>query len=181
MFYRLLTAIGALCLILTSSVAVAAPVTYDFHGDFTAPATGSFSGSVVYDPDTDKVTSGAVSVTDGLAANGIPKPSATLPFEKSDSSSVTFSAPPLVPNGVVVRLNVVRDVNNRSLILQSLVAGYCNADCTAIIIGQPFTRQGPVILGAKPVPTLSEWAMIILGLTLAGSAAVYIQRRRIRG
>lgn len=180
MFHRLLAAIGVLCLVLTSSVAVAAPITYDFHGDFTAPATGSFSGSIVYDPDTDKVTSGTVSVTAGLAANGIPKPAATVPFDKSDSTSVTFSAPVLVPNGVVARLNLVRDANNRSLTLQSLVGGYCNADCSAIILGQPFTRQGPVILGAKPVPTLSEWAMIILGLTLAGSAAVYIQRRRIR-
>lgn len=30
-----------------------------------------------------------------------------------------------------------------------------------------------------PVPTLSEWAMILLGLTLAGGAALVIQRRRV--
>lgn len=30
-----------------------------------------------------------------------------------------------------------------------------------------------------PVPTLSEWAMILLGLTLAGGAALAIQRRRL--
>lgn len=30
----------------------------------------------------------------------------------------------------------------------------------------------------EPVPTLSEWAMILLGLTLAGGATVVIQRRR---
>ncbi len=29
-----------------------------------------------------------------------------------------------------------------------------------------------------PVPTLSEWAMILLGLTLAGGAALMVQRRR---
>lgn len=29
-----------------------------------------------------------------------------------------------------------------------------------------------------PVPTMSEWAMIILGTMLAGGAALYIQRRR---
>lgn len=29
-----------------------------------------------------------------------------------------------------------------------------------------------------PVPTMSEWAMIILGTMLAGSAALYIQRRK---
>lgn len=30
-----------------------------------------------------------------------------------------------------------------------------------------------------PVPTLSEWAMILMGLMLAGGAALYIQRRRL--
>lgn len=31
----------------------------------------------------------------------------------------------------------------------------------------------------EPVPTLTEWAMILLGLTLAGGAALMIQRRRL--
>ena len=31
----------------------------------------------------------------------------------------------------------------------------------------------------EPVPTLSEWAMILFGLILAGGAAVMIQRRRM--
>lgn len=30
-----------------------------------------------------------------------------------------------------------------------------------------------------PVPTLSEWAMILLGLTLAGVAALHLQRRQL--
>lgn len=33
--------------------------------------------------------------------------------------------------------------------------------------------------GPLPVPTMSEWAMILLGLTLAGGAAVLIERRRM--
>ena len=36
---------------------------------------------------------------------------------------------------------------------------------------------GPVPPG--PVPTLSEWAMILFGLALAGGAAVMIQRRKM--
>ena len=36
-----------------------------------------------------------------------------------------------------------------------------------------------VVAPPAPVPTLSEWAMILMGLTLAGSAAVVIQRRRL--
>ena len=29
------------------------------------------------------------------------------------------------------------------------------------------------------VPTMSEWAMILMGVVFAGGAAVYIQRRRL--
>ena len=32
---------------------------------------------------------------------------------------------------------------------------------------------------ATPVPTLSEWALILLGVMLAGGAAIYIQRRQL--
>lgn len=35
--------------------------------------------------------------------------------------------------------------------------------------------------GPLPVPTLSEWSMILLGLLLAGGAALYIQRRPMAG
>lgn len=34
-------------------------------------------------------------------------------------------------------------------------------------------------VAAAPVPTLSEWAMILFGLVLAGGAALYIQRRQM--
>lgn len=34
------------------------------------------------------------------------------------------------------------------------------------------------IVPAAPVPTMSEWAMILFGLILAGGAALYIQRRQ---
>ncbi len=39
---------------------------------------------------------------------------------------------------------------------------------------------GPTLVAAvAPVPTLSEWAMILFGLMLAGGAALYIQRHRM--
>ena len=37
----------------------------------------------------------------------------------------------------------------------------------------------PVSNTPAPVPTLSEWAMILFGLILAGGAALYIQRRQM--
>jgi hypothetical protein len=36
-----------------------------------------------------------------------------------------------------------------------------------------------VQVAAAPVPTLSEWAMILLGLALAGAAAFHLQRRQV--
>lgn len=43
-------------------------------------------------------------------------------------------------------------------------------------VGQTYTLT--VSTPPAPVPTLSEWAMILMGLTLAGGAVVLIQRRR---
>ncbi len=37
---------------------------------------------------------------------------------------------------------------------------------------------GPVLMSAPAIPTLTEWAMILLGLSLAGAAALHLQRRR---
>lgn len=36
-----------------------------------------------------------------------------------------------------------------------------------------------VQVGPTPVPTLSEWALILMGLIMAGGAALYIQRRQL--
>ncbi|WP_426041863.1 IPTL-CTERM sorting domain-containing protein [Brevundimonas sp. TWP2-3-4b1] len=43
-----------------------------------------------------------------------------------------------------------------------------------VLVGSVTYSAGPA-----PVPTLSEWAMILFGLALAGGAALYIQRRRM--
>lgn len=40
--------------------------------------------------------------------------------------------------------------------------------------------EGTIAIGAPtPVPTLSEWAMILLGMILAGAAALVLQRRQL--
>lgn len=62
-------------------------------------------------------------------------------------------------------------------------AGNTYADGVAFVSGT--SSQGSdwtfevVQVPAAPVPTLSEWAMILLGLMLAGGAAIYIQRRQL--
>ena len=46
--------------------------------------------------------------------------------------------------------------------------------------GVLISGTGPTLVAAAaPVPTLSEWAMILFGLLLAGGAALYIQRRQL--
>lgn len=45
-------------------------------------------------------------------------------------------------------------------------------------VGQTYTLTASPVAAA--VPTLSEWAMILLGLTLAGGAALTLHRRRAR-
>jgi|GEM_PF-823195 len=42
----------------------------------------------------------------------------------------------------------------------------------------PDTAADDFTYSANPVPTLSEWAMILFGIILAGGAALHIQRRR---
>lgn len=50
-------------------------------------------------------------------------------------------------------------------------------------IGSDGVAQSPIRLNTvpvpAPVPTMTEWAMILLGLMLAGGAAMMIQRRRM--
>ncbi len=55
------------------------------------------------------------------------------------------------------------------------IANYATVVTTADWAFQIY--EGPA--GPQPVPTLSEWALILLGLTLAGSAALYLQRRHL--
>ena len=49
------------------------------------------------------------------------------------------------------------------------------------LVSYRFNGPGEVTIrapGPAPVPTLSEWAMILFGTVLAGGAALYLQRRR---
>lgn len=57
---------------------------------------------------------------------------------------------------------------------------------TTLFGGQAYTPRslgGSVsyVLDAPPVPTLSEWMMILLGIVLAGTATVAVARRRSAG
>lgn len=55
-------------------------------------------------------------------------------------------------------------------------AGGDNASPKALTAGAQPTLT---VTAPTPVPTLSEWAMILLGTILAGGAALFIQRRQV--
>lgn len=74
--------------------------------------------------------------------------------------------------------------DNRNLSLyHGLCSGIMNNKCAVISGSQliaylPGTRM--VVTAPTPVPTMTEWAMILMGLALAGAAAFTLSHRRRR-
>ncbi|WP_298158455.1 IPTL-CTERM sorting domain-containing protein [Brevundimonas sp.] len=58
---------------------------------------------------------------------------------------------------------------------------FCTRDTGADCIDEPSTLPSYTVIAPTPVPTLSEWAMIVFGTILAGGTALYLQRRRQLG
>jgi len=60
------------------------------------------------------------------------------------------------------------------------VSDYCDSqnDSSDATSAYQETVSNTISVAAAAIPTLSEWAMILLGLTMAGGSALYIQRRR---
>lgn len=95
------------------------------------------------------------------------------------SLQVSLPAGVTVPAGSAV---VVTIPNTRALTgptFGSYSADLRTADAQGGAIDTPATAPSYSFGSAPtPVPTMTEWAMILFGLILAGSAALYIQRRR---
>lgn len=97
-------------------------------------------------------------------------------FGGSGTSVLTFrytvAAGELDPTGIVIGSPVVLNGG-------TMRVGAINVNRTLNAVG----NTGGVFVGAvaapAPVPTLSEGAMILFGMLLAGGAAVYVQRRRV--
>lgn len=60
------------------------------------------------------------------------------------------------------------------------VEGSCDDVCPIGYNGARFSPNFTMtgVPAPQPVPTLSEWAMILMSLALAGGAVLYIQRRK---
>ena len=106
-----------------------------------------------------------------------------------DTQGETFtlapsSGVPVLPSGdyaIIAR----RTSGTNGNVYMPLIDGAVYADGTVIsgFLGVQPAFDAFFQVNFQPVstaiPTLSEWAMILLGLTLAGGAALYIQRRRL--
>lgn len=166
----------ALGLSLTAASAFAAPVTWNVTGTFAGG--GTISGSFVYDADTNTYSAINITTTAGSEPGAIY--TATSPvFTNSPAQFVAVTA-------------AGRGVGNPRLALEFSLS-LSNAGGVRTLDGE----EGTCVLGCSsfgalprsasgsansavpaPVPTLSEWAMILLGMALAGGAALTINRRR---
>lgn len=71
-------------------------------------------------------------------------------------------------------------LTNLALGAQAQVAGSARARNGSVTMDTNVVAKcAAAIAPPAPVPTISEWALILLGVMLAGGAALMIQRRRV--
>ncbi|WP_082891488.1 IPTL-CTERM sorting domain-containing protein [Brevundimonas naejangsanensis] len=111
----------------------------------------------------------------------------TTPSGYSTANYVTPSAPPglSVAGATLVGTPSVAGTYNFTVDVSGMAASMCpsavfpyNPVPCLLPASTKQTYSVQVAAAPAPVPTLSEWAMILLGVMLAGGAALTIQRRR---
>lgn len=111
----------------------------------------------------------------------------TTPSGYSTASYLTPSAPPglSVAEATLVGTPSVAGTYNFTVHVSGMAASMCPSPVfpyapTPCSMPASTTQIYSVQVAAAPasIPTMSEWAMILLGVLLAGGAALMIQRRR---
>lgn len=179
-FKPILALIGALFLLVVPAAAMAQTATYNVNGTFTAPATGSFSGSYVVNTGSNTIVSANIQVTAGLASNGVTAMTAeTYVFAGHEASDIFTLATSTPATGLRGGYLVVTGTKAAPTAVPDFYDAVCfNPVCTSFNL--PDRRgSGTVALAPAPVPTMSELALILFGTLLAGGAALYIRRRRL--
>jgi len=169
--------VGAFLTMLAPTAVLAAPVTW------TIPNTplsggGAVSGSFVYDSALPEPL-----VSLNVVETG-PTPG-SYTFVGGTQGTIRFGQSTAVQVGAnrVFYINLAGIPATPGPYTTTLVGtGPCfNATlglCDAVVPGNSAPNVA-LSTGPLPVPTLNEWAMILLGLALAGGATVMIQRRRL--
>lgn len=165
---------------LFASAALADPVVWTLNGVTTLDGQ-TVTGSFTYDADTN--TYSAINVT---STGGVGPFTALYPATASTAGAAIFIQTPAGPGQNGILLNTANKTNAGGTLTITTGPGNgglftCSGVCTNANLTAGRSIATGTLVGAPvvPVPTLSEWAMILFGLILAGGAALYIQRRQL--
>ncbi|WP_333590653.1 IPTL-CTERM sorting domain-containing protein [Brevundimonas sp.] len=150
---------------------------------FTAPSTGAINQIAVRTRSSNATT---LRIYNGANGSGVAGSSAGAAYTQAvtltDTGSntagytvITLTTPFPVVSGQTY--SIVFDSSAVAFSLTNPYAGGAAIDNFGTVVGPP--DWAFEIYQTAPVPTMSEWAMILFGLLMAGGAAVYLQRRRI--
>ena len=182
MLRKLLAALTVVLTLGLAPAAMAAPVTW--YATATYDDGAVLGGSFVYDANTNTYSSV------NLTMEGGNRPDRTYVTGAVVMTSTVLvaltSAGPGTGNPIIelIWTGSLNDAGGSRPLVASIRDGECaNSSCSSIasnpaprrlVSGQVSTTQPNV----TPVPTLTEWAMILLGLVLAGAALLILQRRQ---
>lgn len=97
----------------------------------------------------------------------------TYAFHIEGDSTLFYRTPPV---GTALGGTIASDANVAIRAGQGLQGAFSANRVSPRALAGSMTYSLPVT--AAPVPTLSQWALILFGAILAGGAALYVQRRR---
>lgn len=192
----------AAALIMAPSLAFAAPVTWYIHNAemlalSDSTPSGTLEGSFKYDVDTGdysdvnivrKDTAGAIVETFTVVGNLAPQAPTSgkvAAIPTGATASFTYSGPGVIlmfTTGMATASGSTNINGGGTRIGQCLSQSlnFCNGMDAAsyLAAGAYVSTSSTPTPAVAAVPTLTEWAMIMLGLTLAGGAVLTLQRRR---
>lgn len=170
--------LAAMACLFVAAPALAAPVTWTLSGVTTNDGR-TITGSFTYDADTNTYSNRNIISTGGIGpfTAGYGAGNATAGYFTQTPAGVGQNGIALI--SVAPKTNVggtlVLTTGNGNGGLFTCTDGACNVGT--------YTANGGIAGGSitapTPVPTMGEWAMILMGLMLAGGAAVMVQRRRL--
>lgn len=157
-----------------SVAAFAAPVTWYVTGTLTGG--GTVSGSFVYDVNTNTYSSVNLVTTAGTlpgAAYTVSHPASGQSVLVANTVNGAVAGQPVIALGFSPFLS-----NAGGTVAVTNREGICNTGCTDYDGATRDITATATTVAPVTVPTMTEWAMILFGVLLAGFAAVSIQRRR---
>lgn len=170
-----------------ATAAAAAPVTYNVSGTFDASgSSGAYSGTFTYDAATGTASAVSITTTPGLANDGtgaLPGLTFTEVVDAFDGAILVTPAG-AVAGDRILNLNFTPDLADGAPALLIVEDAVCDAQCDGLEVTPDSqyrwaTTNSLTVAGGVTVPTLTEWAMMLFGLALAGVAVVVLQRRLI--